>query len=147
MNQAAWGPIVKGIVERERRTLLQFVADVYPWTSASEEPAVAKLRKLIEEEQRAAIKLAVLLDRHHIAIPMADPFPLSFAALFFVSLDFLLPHLIEHQRMDISQLERALACIENADIKKPVESLLELKRRHLTTLQELAAQASKPVPA
>lgn len=142
-----WGPIVKGIVERERRTLLQFVADVFPWAKVSEEPAVATLRKLIDEEQRAAIKLAVLLDRHHIALPPADPFPLSFAALFFVSLDFLLPHLIEHEKQDISHLERDLPRIEKHEIKKPVEALLELKRRHLTTLQELASPASNPVHA
>jgi hypothetical protein len=147
MSEPTWGPIVQEIVERQRRTLLQFVADVYPWAGISEEPALAVLRKVIDEDQRAAIKLATLLERHHFAVPVPGPFPLSFAALFFVSLDFLLPHLIEHQKQDIAQLERDLSRIESRDTRAIVESLLETKRRHLTVLQQLASQSSKPVHA
>ncbi len=146
-SEAAWGPIVTEMVERERRTLLQFVADAYPWASASEEPALAKLRQVIDENQRAAVKLATLLERHHFAVPVPGPFPLSFTALFFVSLDFLKPHLIEHQRKDISQLEHDLARIHNQEVRKPVENLLEVKRRHLTILEELGSNAGKAVHA
>ena len=40
----------------------------------------------------------------------------------------------------LERLERDLASVKDGDARAQVEQLLEVKRRHLSTLEELAAQ-------
>jgi hypothetical protein len=144
MNDTAWAAVVREILRRERRSLLQFVGEAYPWTRPDEHKALEQLRKVIAEEEQAAVRLTGFLQRRHIPVPYPGSYPFSYTSLFFVSLDFLLPPLLEEQRKTIAELETDLAKVGDAGARQQVQQLLDVKRRHLKTLEELAS-ATKAV--
>jgi len=139
----AWAPILQAVFRREQRTFLQYVHEAYPWTAFSDE-RLGKLQQLIDEEQRSTVALASFLRRQRIDLLYSRSFPLAFTALHFVSLDFLLPHLIKHQQDAIAALEQDIAQLTDPEPQEVVRGLIELKRRHL---QELESLAARPVAA
>jgi hypothetical protein len=67
---------------------------------------------------------------------------MAFTSLGFVSLDYLLPRLVEYQRRAIATLERDVATLKDAEARGVVQRILDLKRDHLKQLETLVA----PVP-
>ena len=67
---------------------------------------------------------------------------MSFTNINYISLAHLLPLLIDYQKRRIADLERDLGRIGAAETLALVRQILEIKGRHLQTLQELA----KPKP-
>jgi hypothetical protein len=146
-NNPAWQSVLQNILVRENRSLFQFVGEAFPWARSDEMVTLARLRQMIEEEQKAAIALTAFLRRQHIPLPYLGPYPSSYLSLLFVALDYLLPQLIEHHRQVIGQLENDLELIPQPEARKPVEALLALKRRNLRELEELAIRRPKAVHA
>lgn len=130
------------IVGRASRSLLQFVGEAFPWTTAEKSQAVDRLQRLVAEEAQATNALARFLQRQHVVVPTLPPYPMAFTSLPFVSLDYLLPHLIAYQRKAVADLERDVRELGDADARAAVQTVLELKRRHLKQLEELAGAAS-----
>jgi hypothetical protein len=147
MNNSAWTATLLDVLQRERRSLLPFVAEAYPWASAGEEAALARLRAMIEEEQQAAVRLALYLQHRHVTVPPVGPFPLRYTTLNFVSLDFLVPSLIAEQKQRIAELDRDLPQLTDPEARQQVQAFREMKVRHLKALEELTAQAPKAVHA
>jgi hypothetical protein len=143
MTDADWTTIVQKILNRERSSLLQFAGEAYPWANSAEEAATTKLKRIIDEEQAAEIRLANFLARHHLPQPSQVSFPLRFTSLMFVSLDYLLPQLLDEQRQAITQLKVDMAAITAVQARQQVEQLLALKERHLKELEELTAETAK----
>jgi hypothetical protein len=129
------------IVRREYRSLLQYVGESFPWATADKSEALDRLHRLVVEEQAAAGEVARFLQRRHVTVPPLAPYPMDFTSLAFVSLDYLLPRLIEHQRRNIAQLERDLRDLTEADARGVVQKLLETKRSHRKVLDELTSTA------
>jgi hypothetical protein len=142
MNDAASTTVLQKILRREQRSFLQFVKEVYPWARPDEQHVVKEFRGLIDEEDQAIRDLALFLQKRYVAVGPLPQFPLEYMNLSFVSLSFLFPHLIEHEKDAISQLERDLATFTDPECRPLVERLLEMKRRHWQKLEDLAAQAA-----
>src|SRR5690242_19805271 len=100
--------LLQGLMRREGRSLLQYVREAFPWTNAEEGDALARLRTIIEEEDRSLAALGRFLTRNHRTLPYLGSFPMDFTTLNFVSLDHLLPQLVDSQRRAIADLERDL---------------------------------------
>lgn len=132
--------VLQNIFRREGRSLLQYVSEAYPWTRAGEQKPLAELHKMIAEEGQANADLATFLRRRHVPLPYLGAYP-DFTTVNYVRFDFLLPRLVEAQRQGISALEHDLASLTDAVARQEVEKILELKRRHLQKLEELAAPA------
>ena len=64
----------------------------------------------------------------------------------FVSLDYLLPRLAADGRRAIAALERDRAALADAEAKAAGPQFLDLKRRHLKTLEALATAPSPLAP-
>jgi hypothetical protein len=77
--------------------------------------------------------------------PYIGSYPSSFTSYGFVSMDFLVPRLVEEQRGEIAALERDLVGITDAEARAQAQQVLDLKRRHLPELEKMAA--AHPVPA
>jgi hypothetical protein len=127
------------LLRRRSRSFLQYVSDAFPWITAEEKPALAQLETLIEEERRATAALAKFLTRQRIPVPYMGSYPVAFTALNFVSLDHLLPILVDTERRAIADLEADLASFTDPECQNEVRTLLDLKRRHLKVLESLAA--------
>ncbi|HXG12512.1 MAG TPA: hypothetical protein VNK04_22340 [Gemmataceae bacterium] len=131
--------LLQDIVRRESRSLLQYVSEAFPWVTPEERAALAELQKMINEERRAAQALGQYLVRQRVPPPYLGPYPMEYTTINYVSLDHLLPVLVENQRQAIARLERDLAAVTDAGAREQVEKILAMKQRHLTTLEAMAA--------
>jgi hypothetical protein len=136
--------VLKDVLRRESRSFLQYVADSFPWTTSNEDDALGKLQKLIEEEREATAGLGRFLYRQRQTLPYLGAYPTHFTTLNYVALDYLLPKLAEEEREEIAGLERDLNELIDPEARAEIDKLLSIKRRHLQTIETLAAHATTP---
>jgi hypothetical protein len=139
--------VLQGIIRREGRSLLQYVNHAFPWTRGGENERLGQLHMLVQEERDATAEVARCLIRNRVAPPYLGAYPMGFTTYNFVSLDSLVPRLLEYQRQAIANLEGELAHIHDPDARAVVQRLLETKQRHLKTLESLPAAPGASVSA
>jgi hypothetical protein len=130
--------VLEAAIRREGRSLLQYLSEAYPWTRSAGDPTPDTVRALAAEERDALAVLTKFLARRRHAVPYLGAFPMGFTTMNFVSLDYLLPRLVEDGRRSIEALQRDRAALADAEMKTQLEGFLDLKRRHLKTLEALA---------
>ena len=145
MIDAAGQALLQDIVRRESRSLLQYISEAFPWTTREERAALATLQGMIDEERRNAAALGQFLVRRKIGVPYLGPYPVSFTSMNYLSLDYLLPRLVEYQHRAIRQLQADLRTLSDMDATEQVERILNAKRRHLQILEGLAAEHAAAV--
>ena len=85
MIDARDADLLKEIVRRESRSLLQYVGDSFPWTTRQERETLPMLRSMIEEEREAAAALARFLASQRQTPPYLGAFPQSFTTINFIN--------------------------------------------------------------
>lgn len=135
--------ILRTILHRESLSLLSYISDAYPWTTAEQAPGLITLRKLIQQEKNAITSFGRFLVRQKITPPVNTSFPAEFTSYNFVALSFLLPHLLEAQKQLIAQMQADLAKIADPACRREVERLLAVKKMTLAGLESLE---SPPAP-
>jgi hypothetical protein len=136
--------VLQGIVRRESRTLLQYIRDSFPWTPASEESVLVRLRQLADEQREETAKMGRWLARHRQIGPNLGSYPAGFTSINYAALDYVIPKVIADERAGLLRLEQDLASITDADARAHVAELIEKKRQHLKTIEELVAAAVPP---
>jgi hypothetical protein len=126
------------LLRRESRSFLLYIGDSFPWATADEKEALVQLQALIEEERKALAGLAKFLARRRIPLPYLGSYPVAFTTLNFVSLDHLLPMLIDDERRAVADLEGDLAGFTDPDCRQEVQKFLDMKRQHVKVLETLA---------
>lgn len=132
---------VEGIVRRESRSLLSYIGDAFPWTTAAGGPALTTLNQLIRQERQAVTDLGRHLVRRRVTPPFLGSYPAWFTSWNFIALAALLPRLREAQRQSIGELQADLSKIHDVAAKQEVERLLAVKKRSLAGLESI------PLPA
>jgi hypothetical protein len=135
--------IFQEIVRRESRSLLQYIHDSYPWTPSGERTALDQIRKLATEQQENAAALGKWLARNRHFMPYLGSYPSAFTTINFVSLDYIIPKLIDDERLGLAHLDADLAVITNSGARPLVEAIAAKKREHLQVLEALAAAIPK----
>src|SRR5262249_57477855 len=93
------------ILRRESRSVLSYVGDAYPWTTARGDAALTKLRHLVADERAAVAGLGRLLTRHRLPMVYLGSYPTSFTTINFLALDYLLPPLIAFEGQSLPHLQ------------------------------------------
>jgi hypothetical protein len=137
MIDAASKCVLLDLVRRESRSLLQYVSESFPWITAGEEEALAKLPEMVREEQEGIATVARFLARNRIAPAPLGSYPMTFTNINYMSLDHLVPLLIENQRHRIAEIESAVAGMTDPESRRQAETYLAMKRRHLQKLEEM----------
>ncbi len=122
---------------RESLSMLRYIGEAFPWTVAAGHPALARVAEIVTEDRAATESLGRFLFRRRIPPSFSGAYPSAFTTLNFVSLEYLLPRLVETQRKAVADLENDLAAVTDADAKTELEKLLAVKRLHLTELEGL----------
>jgi rubrerythrin len=130
--------VLQGVLRRESLSLLQYVSEAFPWAGPEDREALAKFRRVTDEDREGIGELRRYLAREKIMPSFIGSFPQSFTSLGFVSLQALLPKLVEAQRRHIAALERDLGELTDAEAKALVQKILDRKRRHLTELESIS---------
>jgi hypothetical protein len=139
--------LLEDIARRESRSLLQYVRDAYPWITPDEREVLNQIRAMIDEELQGVVELVRFLYSLHRPPPYFGSYPTSFTGLSFVSLDHLLPLLATNEAKELERLEREVVTLIDPEAKALVEKIIANKRRHLETLQRLAAAHSQTAVA
>jgi hypothetical protein len=136
--------ILQGLVRKEGRSLLQYVSESFPWTTARDREVLATLQDMAKEEQQATAALVGFLVKSRVSPPYLGAYPMSFTTINYMSLGFLLPYLIDFESRRVAELKHDLALVSSQeDAHSVLKGLLEIKERHLATLISLA-QREKP---
>ena len=130
--------ILQDLVRKEGRSLLQYVGESYPWTTANNHDKLPVLLQMVKEEQDAAAAVVRLLLKRKVRPPYLGAYPMHFTTINYISLDHLLPPLVDFEKRRIAELDRELPLVDDVEARAAVLSLLDMKRRHLQTLDGLA---------
>lgn len=131
--------VLNRILARETSALLPYLKYAGPWAGVEEAPAQATVLQMVADHDEACKKLADLVVKRH-AIAATPIFPHEFSSVHFIALDHLLPWLASFQRWLIERLEADFQELREEEGITAVSSVLELKRRQLTTLEKLAEE-------
>src|SRR5437588_3885407 len=121
--------LLQELVRKEGRSLLQYVSESFPWTTHQNAHALAILLDMAQEEQRGAGAIVKLLLKNRVRPPYLGAYPMSFTTINYMSLDFLVPYLIDFEKRRIAELEKDLAGVTEAEPKELLNSILEMKQR------------------
>lgn len=133
------------ILNRVQRELsgcfLQYVGEIWPWTSVGAEGA--KLKAMLDEcvaRQGQSIERLVeyLASRQSRVEP--GHYSADFTDLHYVSLHFLLKHLISSQSLIVESLNRAVTMLPSGDESQ--ELLITVRQNEQENLAELKAAAA-----
>jgi hypothetical protein len=130
--------VLQETLRRESRSLLQYIAEAFPWTKAENAVAVSNLKLLASEQLAASTGLMRFLQQQHAAPPFLGSFPSSFTSMNFVTLEYLGPQLVKHTQKETADLERDLRMVSDSAARTLLTELLSLKRNHLAGLEKLS---------
>lgn len=136
--QADTSTILNRILVRETSSLLQYLGASWPWTTDGGRATLARLERIVAEDQAAARALADYLSARKVP-PQSGFFPEEFTSLNYLGLDKVLPRLAADQRSTIAALQGDAAALTDPEARALVDRLLAVKRRHLAELDQLAA--------
>jgi hypothetical protein len=143
MIDARTQALLQDLVRRASRSMLQYVGEAYPWTPDTNTDLLHKVRAVIDEEEAAVEGLATFLRKKRIPIGYLGSYPQNFTILNFVSLDYLMPRLLDWQRKWTAVLDRDSTLIADPETRGEVAKLVAAARRHLDELEKLAASHAK----
>jgi hypothetical protein len=147
MIDAKMESVLRDIVRREGRSLLQYVEEAYPWAGPDETAPLAQLRKLVADECEMIGRLIDLLARRCHSYPYLGSYPNWFTTINFISFDHLLPMLVDCEARSLGELECAIPEITDTEALGVVQELVDMKRRHLDLLKKMASAHPETVAA
>ncbi len=123
------------------RSLPMYLADARPWVRPGHQPLQAALERLVADRRRYAQRVAEAVTALG-GRPDPGRFSSRFAAKNDLSLEFLLPEVIESQEEDLVQIDGCLPALDGEPaLHALAEEIRGNVRGHLDLLRE-AAQAS-----
>jgi hypothetical protein len=141
--------LLQEVVRRERLSLLTYVGDAFPWTARGGNAALAQLRQIIAENDRAVTVLGRILERRRVPLTFIGSFPSGFTAINFLALSHILARVTESEGNSLPLLEAETPRVTDPEVRAALDQFLTGKRDRLARLRALApaAPASAPTPA
>jgi hypothetical protein len=136
--------VLQNLMLRESHSLLHYVCESFPWITPREQEALDRLQQINQEDLQAMSLLARFLFKQRIVPAALGSYPASYTTINYTALDHLLPLLIDYQKNRISELQKDVPKIKDAEARQHVEHLLEVKRKHLQALQEMGKTLGIP---
>jgi hypothetical protein len=118
-------------------SLLQYVSESSPYSADPARVAVEAVRTIAREERDETARLTRLLQKMRLRPPKGGSYPSHFTTMNFVTLEYLLPKLIAEHEKEIAQIAAQASPLDD-EAGRIAQAYLDMKRRHLQTLQKLA---------
>jgi hypothetical protein len=128
---------LQNLLRREGRSLLQYISESFPWITPEEQNALARVQQMVAEEREGIRAIVRFLAKHHVVPGPLAPYPMSFTNINYMSLDHLVPLLIDYQKQRIADIQADLARTPDPACRELIEKFLSMKRRHLQSLEEM----------
>lgn len=139
--------VLNELLRVQYRSLPMFLAGAEPWTREGDERAATALSNIVADQQAMVQRLGeAILDRG--GQVDTGNFPIEYAELHFLALDYLLKELVARQHNDVAAVERCAARLTTDRAARTLaEEVLGQERAHLETLQSLLASSGAGQPA
>jgi hypothetical protein len=144
MNETLESPRVASVLNRLLRTLCRSLAsyaeEIKPWSLAADEPVWVAIGRLAADSRMYAERVAEAIIEHG-GQPDPGAYPLKFAALNDLGLEFFLRQIILHLQRDQQVICECLAELaQAADVRALAEEVHGNLRGHIELLEALAAK-------
>jgi hypothetical protein len=137
-------PVLTRLLHREQCSLANYLLYAPPSVPPGRERAWEEVRRIAEAQLANAVRIGRLLVRRH-GYAESGTFPVEFTRDNYVSLDYLVPRLVEHQQSLVADIERALGELgRDEEAQRVVRTVLDSERKHLDALLALAPAAELP---
>jgi rubrerythrin len=131
--------LIHRLISMGSSSLLQYVSEAAPWSADGSHAALDRVVTMAHTERDEVTRLVRLLQKKHLPLAVTGSYPSHFTTMNFVTLDYLLPKLISEHEKERAEFESQLHTLDDEEIRKLVQTHLDMKRGHLQTLKELAA--------
>src|SRR5262245_38035251 len=128
MNDATTAELVRELVRRESRSLMQYVREVPVWVGPADRPALQKLRAMATAERELMDAIGRHLQKRREGLATLGPFPPEFTDVNDAALHHLLPKLVREQKEAATDVEAALTKLGDDPAWPLVERLAHLMR-------------------
>jgi hypothetical protein len=131
--------LLSRLISMGSSSLLQYVSESSPWSADPAHSALGTVLALAKEERDAVAQITRHLQKRHVRLPKFGSYPSHYTNINFVSLEYLLPKLVAEQEKEIAEIVSRSRSEDEEDDRRIVQHYLEMKRKHLQTLQDLTA--------
>lgn len=129
--------VLNRLLQIQYRSLPMFLAGADPWTQQGDAKAAEALANIVADQKASAKRIADLILERGSQVDTGN-FPIEYAELHFLALDYLLKELVERQKVDLARIERCVADLAgDRQAKMLAEEVLGAERAHLETLESL----------
>lgn len=122
------------------RSLPMFLTEASPWTHRGDENATQVVLDIVASQKELCGRIASEIQNRGGVADLGE-YPMNYLDLHFLSFDFLLLRLIDHQREEVAWIDQ---CAERLDLDPAARLLakeaLGAARGHLESLEELMAE-------
>lgn len=133
------------LVRREARSLLQYMNESYPWADHQHQEALMSVLRMANHERHQIDRLIRWCIKAKLGNPSLGPYPQSFMSINFMSIEYLLPLLVEDQKKRIADLEWSYISTPH-DSHGLIRDLISAKKKHLETLRAFSEPAASSAP-
>jgi hypothetical protein len=133
---------VHGLIRKEARSLLQFIAESSPWAAADRQDALQTILHMAKHEAHQIEQMIRMSIKTKLGNPSLGAYPQSFMSINFMSLEFLAPLLIDDHKKRIADLEWSQLSAP-VEFQGLIRDLTSAKIKHLEKMKTLVA----PLPA
>ena len=130
------------LIRKEARSLLQYIAESFPWATAARQPALHAILEIAKHESHQVDQLIRHSIKTKLGVPSLGAYPQSFLGINFASLEYLLPLLVDDHKKRIADLEWSLLSAP-AESQGLIRDLISAKKKHL---DQMISQVT-PLPA
>ncbi|MEI8372714.1 MAG: hypothetical protein WCJ35_07755 [Planctomycetota bacterium] len=144
MNKTLESLMVVSVLNRLLQTLCRSLAlyaeEIKPWSLAGREPVWTAIGRLAADSRMYSLRLAEAIIEHR-GQPTPGPYPLEFAALNDLGLEFFLREIIVHLKHDQKVIGECAAELTPApEVRSLAEEAYGNLRGHLELLESTAAE-------
>ena len=141
MPESSTVEFLNRLLSLHSRSLPTYLASARPWFPQKSSEIEAVLR-LIADDQRLMVDhiAAVIMDQH--GTIQRSEFPMEFTDLHDLSVDYLLPRVIDRQQREIAWMRSGLADLQDEPAARAVaEEALGAAQAHLDSLLEVSGES------
>lgn len=134
--------VLNRLLALHSRSLPSYLASARPWFADNEQQAMTVLRHIAEDQELMVERLGTLIVDVG-AVPAMGEFPMTFTDMHDLSMDYILPRLIEWVESDIDSIRQCVAALDGEpEAQALAEEALGAAQAHLDSLNELRQPSS-----
>ena len=135
--------VLNRLLALHSRSLPTYLASARPWIAENEQEAITVLRHIAESQESIVERLGTMVVEEG-GIPSIGEYPMMFTDMHDLSMDYILPRLVEWIDADIVTIRQCVSDLNGAPAAKAIaEEALGAAQAHLDSLQELQEAISK----